>query len=237
MLQLWASTMHTSDPFLDDTSSACTSPLDTLCPSRQRWVTRQQPAQVKNRPLCAALRHAVWAGGVLGSVVALLVPWSAPADAFGFAPIYIQLSVNRVWGSPTVDLPPQRQRPDLYAELSMLGQQVLTPVEPTPRINEDVYPEWRMSAASERAWLEEGHPITISIRIFDEDEGDDDKVLFSSLLLDPYTCEVTVGEQSIAGAWINSRTTCVVSIPDLRSETGSVALTISTQWLGASPGR
>lgn len=229
--------MHKSERFLDDTTSANTRSLDTLCPWRHQGVMSQQPIRVKNPVLRTALRSAVCAAGVLGGAVALFFPWSAPADAFGFSPIYIQLSVNRVWGSPTVDLPPQRQRPDLYAELSMLGQQLTTPVEPTPRINEDVYPEWLMSAASERAWLEAGHPITISVRIFDEDEDEDDKVLFSSLLLDPYTCEVTVGEQSIAGAWINSRTTCVVSIPDLRSETGSAALTISTQWLGASPGR
>ena len=176
-------------------------------------------------------------GGMLGGMVTLMAGWLTPASGFGFAPIYVQLSINRVWGNPTVDLPPQRQRPDLYAELSMLGQQLITPVEPTPRINEDVYPEWRMSAVSERVWLGAGEIIPISIRIFDEDEGDDDKVLFSTLFFDPYVCEVAVGGQAIAGAWVNSRTTCVVSIPDLRSETGSAALTVSAQWIGASPGR
>ncbi|MEM7771385.1 MAG: hypothetical protein AAF327_12870 [Cyanobacteria bacterium P01_A01_bin.37] len=180
------------------------------------------------------------ASGVVSSLVAGIgLSEDASAQGFGIvAPIYIQVSVNRVWGNPTVDLPPQRQRPDLYAELAMLGQQVRTPVEPTPRINEDIYPEWRLSAAAERAWLEPGHPIDISVRIFDEDDDDDDKVLFSNLVLDPYTCEVFIGEEQVVpGAWINARSTCVVSIPDLRSETGSAALTISTQWIGASPGR
>ncbi len=175
--------------------------------------------------------------GLLGSTLALASPWMAPVNAFGFAPLTVQVAVNRVWGSPTVDLPPQRQRPDLYAELSMLGEQVVTPVEPTPRINEDVYPDWLMSAASERAWLNPGELIPISIRIFDEDEDEDDKVLASTLFLDPYECELRVGGLSIAGAWINNRSTCIVSIPDLRSDTGSAALTVSAQWVGVSPGR
>ncbi|MEB3211929.1 MAG: hypothetical protein VKL39_11270 [Leptolyngbyaceae bacterium] len=192
--------------------------------------------------------HLLWSlilcssGGAIGALVWGIhsLGWGTPqsAHALGLAPIYVQLSVNRVWGNPIVDLPPQRQRPDLYAELSILGQQILTPVEPTPRINEDIYPDWRLSAAAERVWLEPGHPIEISIRIFDQDEDEDDKVLFSNLLLDPYACEISVGEEQIVtGAWINDRSTCVISIPDLRSETGSAAITVSTQWIGVAPGR
>lgn len=182
-------------------------------------------------------------GGLTVSVGAIaLVPSRPVAQALGLAPVYIQLSINRVWGNPTVDLPPQRQRPDLYAEMEILDQRLVTPTEPTPRINEDIYPDWLMSAATERAWLERGHPIPVSVRIFDhdpaeQDDGIDDKVLFSSLAFDPFACEVTVGSESIEGAWVNSRTTCVVSIPDLRSETGSAALTLSAQWIGVSPGR
>ncbi|MEL6224891.1 MAG: hypothetical protein AAFR31_19845 [Cyanobacteria bacterium J06627_8] len=204
---------------------------------------------VEQQMQCQTLHHSrVWSAIFVGSgsIIAGMM-WSVhlldlktpnSAHALGLAPIYVQLSVNRVWGSPTVDLPPQRQRPDLYAELSVLGQQILTPVEPTPRINEDVYPEWRLSATAERVWLEPGHPIELSIRIFDQDEDEDDKVLFSNLLLDPYLCEISIGDdQTVTGAWINDRSTCVISIPDLRSETGSAAITVSTQWIGVSPGR
>lgn len=173
----------------------------------------------------------------LPSLVAPLMTWTSPAHALGLAPVTLQLTINRVWGSPTVDRPPQRQRPDLYAELEMLGQQLTTPTEATPGINDDIYPAWLMSASTERAWLEPGHPIPVSIRIFDEDEGVDDKVLFSSVAFDPFTCELTVGPQTLRGAWVRDRTTCVVSVPDLRSETGSVAFTLSAQWIGASPGR
>lgn len=220
----------------------------TRIPSWRREITEHLPlpqARTHHPPLPRGDRGGLGlpkvvalVGGLLSSTVALASVWSPPGNAlFGFAPLTVQVSVNRVWGSPTVDLPPQRQRPDLYAELSMLGQQVITPVEPTPRINEDVYPDWLMSAASERAWLDPGELIPISIRIFDQDDDDDDKVLFSTLFLDPYVCEVRVGELAIAGAWINERSTCIVSIPDLRSETGSAALTISAQWVGVSPGR
>jgi hypothetical protein len=186
--------------------------------------------------LRSPLKNYVWRGLVWGTALVGIIPSSA--EGLGLAPLVVELSVNRVWGSPTVDLPPQRQRPELYAELSVLGEHLRTPVELTPRINEDVYPGWRISAMAERAWLEPGHPIEFSIRIFDQDDDEDDKVLFSTLLMDPYTCEATVGtDQTIPGVWINDRSTCIISIPDLRSDTGSAAITLSTRWIDASPGR
>lgn len=162
---------------------------------------------------------------------------TSSAQAIGFAPATIQLTINRVWGSPTVDLPPQRQLPDLYAEIDILDQSLTTPTEATPRINEAIYPEWFMSAVSELNWLERGNYIPVSIRIYDEDEGVDDKVLFSDLDFDPFACEVNVGTETIEGVWINNRSTCVISIPDLQSATGSAALTLSAQWIGVNPGR
>jgi hypothetical protein len=218
------------EPLRDSASPDLMHCLDSKTPSAMT-PQRKRAFFMTNRG------RTVLAGGLLGGTLTLAGAWMAPVNAFGFAPLTVQVAVNRVWGSPTVDLPPQRQRPDLYAELSMLGEQVITPVEPTPRINEDVYPDWLMSAASERAWLDPGELIPISIRIFDEDEDEDDKVLFSTLFLDPYLCEITVGELAIAGAWVNDRSTCIVSIPDLRSETGSAALTVSAQWIGVNPGR
>ncbi|MGB3495540.1 MAG: hypothetical protein WBA57_22610 [Elainellaceae cyanobacterium] len=215
-------------------------------------VTRPRPlSQPQSRCLLQSLRrlngikHAGLIGslGIIGSLgmaiaPSLLVRSPIPsAQAFGFAPVSIQLTVNRVWGNPTVDLPPQRQRPDLYAEIDILGQSLTTPTEATPRINEAVYPEWLMSAVSEITWLERGNYIPVSLRIYDEDEGVDDKVLFSTLDFDPFACEVNVGSQTIAGVWVNNRSTCVVSIPDLQSPTGSAALTLSAQWIGVSPGR
>lgn len=160
---------------------------------------------------------------------------ASSAQAFGFAPVSVQLTVNRVWGSPTVDLPPQRQRPTLYAEIDILDQSLTTPTAATPRINEAIYPEWFMSAVSDMNWLESGHYIPISLRIYDEDEGVDDKVLLSNFDFDPFACEVNIGQQTIEGVWIRNRSTCVVSIPNLQSTTGSAALTLSAQWLGVGP--
>lgn len=214
-------------------------------------TTRPQPPRKQSLGLPSAWRRlsVIQRAGLIGSLglvgsVGMAIASSllernpiSSAQAFGFAPVSIQLTVNRVWGNPTVDLPPQRQRPDLYAEIDILGQSLTTPTESTPRINEAVYPEWFMSAVSEINWFERGNYIPVSIRIYDEDEGVDDKVLFSTLDFDPFACEVNVGPETIAGVWINSRSTCVVSIPNLQSSTGSAALTLSAQWIGASPGR
>ncbi|MGF1496575.1 MAG: hypothetical protein ACFB8W_07075 [Elainellaceae cyanobacterium] len=159
------------------------------------------------------------------------------ASAYRVAPAYLQLAVNQAFGEPALDLPPHDQRPVLYAELTLGTDVVITPTLATPRINESIFPEWVINTAEERLPLEPGHSVEAAVRIFDQDETDqDDKVLLTVLRFDPFLCAATLGEQTIAGVWIEAGSTCIVSIPDVQSEMGAAAFTLSAQWLGVAPG-
>ncbi|MEB3355792.1 MAG: hypothetical protein VKK04_03540 [Synechococcales bacterium] len=159
------------------------------------------------------------------------------ALAYRVAPAYLQLAVNQASGKPVLDLPPHNQRPVLYAELALSNEVFVTPTLATPRINESIFPEWVINTAEERLPLEPGHTVEASVRIFDQDEADeDDKVLLAVLRFDPFLCAATLGEQTITGVWIESGSTCIVSVPDVQSEMGTATFTLSAQWLGVSPG-
>ncbi|NER00787.1 MAG: hypothetical protein F6K30_29515 [Cyanothece sp. SIO2G6] len=145
------------------------------------------------------------------------------------APISVEMIINRVTGMPTLDLPPLSQRPTMYAELGLDTQTVVTSTVDTPQIGASAYPDWSIQFEKEWAWIEPGHPIVASIRIFDRDQGDaDDKVLLRALDFDPVACRIGTGADAVRGDRVGSR--CILEIPNLQGENGSARITLVAQW-------
>lgn len=143
-------------------------------------------------------------------------------------PASFSLIVNRVTGAPTLDLPPLDQRPLLYAELDLDGVQFTTEAVVTPQIGASIYPDWSLAVDKEAIWIERGHPIEATLRIFDADDDEDDKVLMSSFLFDPIACEVTVGSTALEGDRVGSA--CTVVISELRGVNGKARITLAANW-------
>ncbi|HHP7244508.1 MAG TPA: hypothetical protein ACFE0H_07465 [Elainellaceae cyanobacterium] len=146
------------------------------------------------------------------------------------APLSVDILIQEVWGSPTLDLPPGNQRPDLYAVIQLANQRLVTPTLTIPRINYRIAPNWTLSTPYTLDPLRQTHEIVADVRIFDADSDADDKVLLTALYFEPTLCRVRVGEQQFAGQWENNRQTCIVPVPQLTSEMGAVVLTLTAQW-------
>lgn len=145
------------------------------------------------------------------------------------APVSVEMIVNQVTASPRLDLPPLDQRPTLYAELGLDNESAITSTVETPQIGASAYPDWSIQLYKERVWIEPGHPVVASLRIFDQDQDDaDDKVLVRALNFDPIACRVGQGQTAVRGDRTGS--SCVLEIPDLQGENGSVRITLTSQW-------
>lgn len=166
---------------------------------------------------------------VVAATLGAIAPPLQTAAITRLAPISVEMIVNRVTGAPTLDLPPLGQRPTMYAELGLDAQTITTSTVETPRIGASAYPDWSIQFEKERAWIEPGHPIIASIRIFDQDQGDaDDKVVLRAVAFDPVACRVGTGEDAVRGDRVGSR--CTLEIPNLEGENGSARITLTAQW-------
>ncbi|MGJ3244542.1 MAG: hypothetical protein ACFE0I_00490 [Elainellaceae cyanobacterium] len=174
---------------------------------------------------------------MLRCLLALLVPslffstWLiCSANAQNGAALSVDILIQEVWGSPTLDLPPGNQRPDLYAVIQLANQRLVTPTLTIPRINHRIAPNWTLSTPYTLDPLRQNHEVVADVRIFDADSDADDKVLLTALYFEPTLCQVRVGEQQFTGQWTNDRQTCTVPIPQLTSERGAIVLTLSARW-------
>lgn len=144
-------------------------------------------------------------------------------------PATLGLTINRVTAAATLDLPPLDQRPTLYATLELDGSVLTTDTNTTPYIGASIYPDWGLTVSKETMWLQRGHLIPATVRIFDQDADDaDDKVLLASMLFDPIACHIVMGDDSIDGD--RDGRSCSVGLTDIRGENGSVNLTLTSNW-------
>lgn len=166
---------------------------------------------------------------VVAAMVGAIAPSHQTPAITQLATISVEMTISRVTGLPTLDLPPLNQRPTMYAELGLDNETLITNTVDTPQIGASAYPDWSIEFEKERAWIEPGHPIIASIRIFDQDQGNaDDKVLLRAIAFDPVACRVGTGENAVRGDRAGSR--CTLEIPNLQGENGSARITLTAQW-------
>ena len=155
------------------------------------------------------------------------------------ADVVLQLYVRQVTPSASLDLPPLDQRPAVYAELTLDGQQRVTEAIAPERIGDSIYPNWGLSARRRAALLAPGSATQVIIRAYDRDSElediVDDKVLLTAIQFDPYACAASINAFEVAGRW-QDEATCVVPIDNLEGETGEMAVVLVARWSGATPG-
>ena len=160
--------------------------------------------------------------------------WHRPSAAItSRMPVSLALIVNHVTSGPTVDLPPLDQKPVLYAELTLDGERLRTGTEQTPQIGSRIYPDWALYVEKDAIWIERGHFIDATIRIFDQDDGDaDDKVLLAAIAFDPIACQANLGAnvEDIQLEGDRQGSTCSLTIPELQGENGQAKITLTSAW-------
>ncbi|MEO0410181.1 MAG: hypothetical protein AAF289_22775 [Cyanobacteria bacterium P01_A01_bin.135] len=168
------------------------------------------------------------------------VPLEPPASEALRPSVVLQLYVRQLTPSAGLDLPPLDQRPAVYAELSLDGQQRTTEAIAPERIGDSIYPNWGLSARRPAPQLAPGDAAAVVIRAFDRDSElediVDDKVLLAALEFDPYTCEAVTNAVALTGRW-QDEATCVLPIDTLEGETGEMSIVLAARWTGIAPGR
>lgn len=178
---------------------------------------------------------------LLAALLAQLpLPESPDIEPEGPASVVLQLYVRQVTPSAGLDLPPLDQRPAVYAELSLDGQQRTTPAIAPERIGDSIFPDWGLSARRPSPQLAPGDPAEVIIRAFDRDSElediVDDKVLLTALQFDPYSCSVVSNAVELVGRW-QDPATCVMPINKIEGETGEMSIVLAARWTNATPGQ